>query len=336
MKLILTSIFLVLSSILFSQTKFKIDDFSKDYYGLVIIQDTAQVYSKGSIAIYNSKTNKQILKIHVQELAFTLNDNKLLSNIKSIPYGEQSLIMYEDYNFDGIKDLAINDGQNSCYHGPSFKIYLASNNDFSFNKDFTRLAQDYCGMFHVDSENKTLETMRKDGCCWHEYSLFIVENNKPKAIQINIFSQQFPFETIEQQTWDGKKMIYKSISTIDLNQEGIENILSFTVPENGKTVTLFNINDRTLNYVLLKKDGTVEFKYPLETIYQNPDFKYNPNQRSVTFKNKNASYQVYETNNTVGIKVIVDNKTYNLMGNYQTKKGSLQKLARTKLDNVTY
>jgi hypothetical protein len=33
----------------------------------------------------------------------------------------KSLIMYEDFNFDGKKDLAICDGQNSSYHLPSLR-----------------------------------------------------------------------------------------------------------------------------------------------------------------------------------------------------------------------
>lgn len=49
--------------------------------------------------------------------------------------------MYEDFNFDGNKDFAIMDGQNSCYHGPSYRIYLAADKGFSFNEAFTRLAR---------------------------------------------------------------------------------------------------------------------------------------------------------------------------------------------------
>ena len=44
---------------------------------------------------------------------YTQRDGKVRSNIKEIPYGEQSQILYEDYNFDGVPDLALMDGQNS-------------------------------------------------------------------------------------------------------------------------------------------------------------------------------------------------------------------------------
>ena len=76
------------------------------------------------------KNKKQLIKINSDELTFTLHKGKVLANVKELPYGKQSSILYEDFNFDGIKDFAIMDGQNSCYHGPSFQIYLATNKGF--------------------------------------------------------------------------------------------------------------------------------------------------------------------------------------------------------------
>ncbi len=96
------------------------------------------------MAVYERKTKKQLIKVASDELALTLHDGKALANIKSLPYSEQSLIIYEDFNFDGKNDFAISDGQNSCYHGPSFKIYLASPKGFLLSNEFTRLAQEYC------------------------------------------------------------------------------------------------------------------------------------------------------------------------------------------------
>lgn len=333
--LILLFIFIT-SNLTFAQTVFTVDNFSKDYYGKVEISDTTEVFSKGWVAIYNRKTNKQIIKVVSEELAFSLHDGKVFANIKSSPYGEQSLIMYEDYNFDGKKDFAIEDGQNSCYHGPSFKIYLATNKGFSYSEAFTKLAQEYCGMFQVDYSEKKIYTMTKSGCCWHQFSEFIVKNNKPKAIKIITEEQDFAFNIFTEETWNGKRMIKKQEKTIDTEQEGIQIILSFIVPENGKKVILFNINDRTLNYAILRKDSTVEFSYPIETVYQNPDFKFNKSKtnRSVTFSNKSATYKIYERPTELGIEITIDGKTYNLLGDNKTKTGGLDNLLKVQLDNV--
>lgn len=336
MKTLLTILFAISSAFLFAQTIFTVDNFSKDYYGKIQIEDTAEVTSKGWVAIYERNTNKELVKVTSQELYLSLHDGKALANIKSLPYGEQSLIMYEDYNFEGKNDLAICDGQNSCYHGPSFQIYLASKNGFILSNEFTKLAQENCGMFDTDSAAKKIYTMTKDGCCYHEFAEYIVENNKPKVIKINTESQTMPFSTSTEEIWNGKKMVATSATTIDTNMEGIEVILSFTVPRNKKKIILFNINDRMLYYALLDKDENVEFSYPLESVYQSHDFTFSPltNNKSVTFRNKNAVYKVYEQKDKVGIVISVDGKTYDWTGNVTTKKGSLVRLQKVHLDNV--
>ncbi|MCL2650132.1 MAG: hypothetical protein FWD60_03775 [Candidatus Azobacteroides sp.] len=328
-------LFLLTANLTFGQVTFTVEDFSNDYVGKVYISDTTEVFSPGWVAIFEKSSKKQIIKVESDELSFDLHDGKLLANIKSLPYGEQSLIIYEDFNFDGKKDFAIMDGQNSCYHGPSFQIYLSTGNGFKYSEDFTQLAQEYCGMFDVDSQAKEINVMTKDGCCWHQYSTFIVENNKPKAIRIIEDDQtDFPFSTSSEEVWNGEKMIKTSERTIDLDEEGIQTILRFHVDKNGKDIILFNINDRTLNYVVIDKRGLVEFSYPLETVYQNPDFIFDSKKSAITFKNKNVVYKVYNESGKVGIEINIDGKIYNWIGNNQTKQGTLNDLLKTKLDNV--
>lgn len=336
MRISATILLAILTSLTYAQKVFIVDNLSKDFYGKIQISDTSEVFSKGWVAIYERKTNKQIIKVASEELALTVHEGKAIANIRSLPYGEQSLIMYDDFNFDGKKDLAISDGQNSCYHGPSFKIYLANGKGFLYNKEFTRLAQEYCGMFNIDDEAKKIYTMTKSGCCWHEFSEFIVVNNKPKAVKIVTNEQEIPFTIYTEETWNGKSMIKKSVKTIDPDQEGIEVILSFKIPENDKQIILYNINDRMLYYALVQKDSTVEFSYPIEAVYQSPDFQFDNtlNNFGVTFINKSTIYKVYERLNEIGITINADGKTYNWIGDLNTKKGSLGILQKVKLDNV--
>ena len=164
--------------------KYLVDDFSDDYYGKVQVENTHEVFKKGRISIYKKKSNTEILHVDAKEIALTLHDEKVMANILELPYGEQSVIIYQDFNFDGVKDFALMDGQNSCYHGPSYTIFLAKNSKFILSKTFTRLAHEYCGMFSVDQTQKRIRTMTKSGCCWHETTEFIVENNQPKEIRI--------------------------------------------------------------------------------------------------------------------------------------------------------
>lgn len=331
-------LFILWKQLAVAQAVFMVDGFAKEYYGKMEISDTTEVFSKGWIAIYDKKTDQRIIKVVSDELTFPLHNGKVVDNIKSFPYGEQSSIMYEDFNFDGNKDFAIMDGQNSCYHGPSYRIYLAADKGFSFNEAFTRLAQEHCGMFEVDHDQKKIYTMTKSGCCWHELSEFIVKNNKPFATKITFVDNYLPFEIITEQTWNGKTIVKKTTKTIDLDQEGIKLILSFIIPKNSKKVVLYNINDRTLNYALVRKDNTVEFDYPVESGYQHPDFEFDrtPDNRSVIFSNKNATYKIYDKPTKLGIEITVDGKIHHMSGSYETKTGGLDRLLNVQFDNVVY
>lgn len=231
----------LLSKSAFCQKTFVVDNFSKDYFGKLYIADTTEVFSKGWIAVFDKKTKKQLIKIISDELTFTLHKGKVLANVKEMPYGEQSSILYEDFNFDGLKDFAIMDGQNSCYHGPSFQIYLATNNGFKQNPEFTELAQDYCGMFDIDYKTKTIRTMTKSGCCWHQYSNYKVKNNSPYPIKIveeGFSPAGITWDMEEQNLIKGKMVLSKyQIFAVEENKDKI--LLSFGF-ENKKKMHVLN------------------------------------------------------------------------------------------------
>ncbi len=102
-----------------------------------------------------------MLKAYINYLPDELIDEKkaAIPNRKELSYGLQRILIYEDFNFDGIKDFAILNGNNSCYSGPSFDIYITGKNDqVVYNDEFSALSNDYCGMFEVDVKAKRLYT----------------------------------------------------------------------------------------------------------------------------------------------------------------------------------
>lgn len=335
-KRIYSWLFFIFFTLGYSQQVFEVQNFSEKYYAKVSVQDSSEVFTPGIITVYNKKTGKELVKVESEELApdFTTEGN-IKANILQLPYGEQSLLIYDDFNFDGISDLALQDGQNSCYHGPSYQIYLGTKNGFIHNKKFTRLAQEYCGMFSYNKEEKKIYTMTKSGCCWHQYSEFVIENNQPVAVKIveeDAFKIPFYTSTIKERK--NGKMLESSETVMDKKDESIKSFLSFTINKNNKQLILFNINNRTLNYAILKENDVVEFSYPIETIYQNPDFIYSASENVVSFKNKDAEYQIYDKDKEIGIMINIDGKTYNWKGKKATQQGSLKKLLEINLDNV--
>lgn len=313
----------IFSKSAFCQTTFVVDNFSKDYFGKIYIADTLDVFSRGWVAIFDKKSNQQLIKIHSEELTFMLHEGEVLANIKELPYGEQSSILYEDYNFDGVKDFAIMDGQNSCYHGPSFQIYLATNDGFQLSPEFTELAQYYCGMFDVDYKTKTIRTMTKSGCCWHQYSEFKVANNSPypiKIIEEGMDSLGITWDYVEKNLVKGK-MVTSEYQILALELDKNDLILSFEV-ENKKKMQIFK-TETALYYVFTDTNDKIELIY-------NDSFKYSSLNNTLSFTNHNTKYIIYDD------KIIAKTpkKTYNMKAAKITKFGTLTKLKNLKIENL--
>ncbi len=348
-RLLLLSLTILLSLQCIGQVTFMINDFSDEYYGKLYIADTSVVFSEGWVAVYNKKNNKELLKIESEELTFTIHDGKVQANIAEAPYGEQSVLIYDDFNFDGKEDFALMNGQNSCYHGPSFNIYLFDNGKFTYSESFSELSNMYCGMFQSDPTEKRIYTMTKSGCCWHQYSEYIVENNEPKAVRIEEYNHYalHPYLlVITEQKWDGTKMVTTVIGKeIDLSSVSESDLIPFSFQlENGKWVLFIDDisaeEDKvSTRYAFVDAEGKVELEYP------NPDenrkfanFIYTEKGDNYTcsFSNGNAKYMVYDYSTPqrkVGVKVVVNGKTYDLKGKPETVTRKLRVIAEC--DNVT-
>lgn len=170
---------------------YSVEKFSEDYYVKVLVEDQQSfVINSGDENIFHSdgwyliydKNNKEKLRVEFPQYRVGITNNSK-TNILELPYGEMSAIIYDDFNLDGIKDFALQDGRDSCYGGPSYDIYLAKNSEFIMSDDFSKLAHEYCGMFNVDKDKKMIYAFTKSGCCMHWYDEFIIENNSPKKVR---------------------------------------------------------------------------------------------------------------------------------------------------------
>lgn len=120
------------------------------------------------------------------------SEGKPLVNVNLL-YDEQSVVDVGDYNFDGMEDIALCDGESGSYGGPSYRIYLSSRaaGKFIYNPALSKLGS-HLGMFTVNAKSKTLETFDKSGCCWHITERYKVVNDRPVKV----------FEEVEDATSD--------------------------------------------------------------------------------------------------------------------------------------
>lgn len=282
-----------LSSLGISAQTYHIKDFSKEYYAEIVTnKDNAE---EQKLRIIENQSKKTLIKENVQLDNYDFEDTK--SNIRELPYGHQSIIIYDDFNFDGKKDLAIKYGNESCYSGPSYNVYLKEKNEFVKSEEFTDLAKNYCGFFSVDKEKKQLYTMTKSGCCWHQYSDFMIKNNKPfliHQVEESVNNSGLYFEQNIMDWEKGKKVTsYKDFLMNDKDLQ-LRILVSYTL-QNGKKMSLLLSNDNHIYYFLSKKNNEIELKF-------NEKFYYSKKENSVSFNNASAYYTVYNDKIEVSYK----------------------------------
>ena len=356
------SLLLIFSSVLGLQAQETIYTvtISEVYYAKIFLEDASELSSMGWIAIYDKTTNKELIRQDSVDLYIDYDlDGKPSINVVELPYGSQSSIIYNDFNFDGIKDFALRDGNNSCYGGPSYQVYLADGKgDFVYDENFTDLAQSYCGFFMIDYNKKQINTMTKSGCCWHWYYRFDVANNKPRMRQEIEEKLNFSIPFIINNTisrWDtqGNKT-EKDEAVLYLDNNGNEVLFSFDLKNKDRTVMLIDEGE-TLYYTFIKqnedKDSIAEFYYPNDKAAkedQSLTYKVNNGEETLTFSNESAKYEIYNSKNKVGVRVTTNGKVYDMPGKVTSRNvtyffdklegltfNNLNSESDTRLDSIT-
>ncbi|HKP36589.1 MAG TPA: hypothetical protein VJT71_06995 [Pyrinomonadaceae bacterium] len=169
----------------FAQGKFTVKDGSKNYDVRVEVAtcDAERCEGPVTFTLFRKGQTNALQTFKLEDSSFLIDEKQPTSPVMA--YEKQSAFTFEDYNFDGIPDLALCDGNYSGYGGQSFQVYLFAPRRklFVLSPGFTRLAQSpYMGIFQVDRKRKVLANFSKSGCCLHQWEEYAVVNNRPRKI----------------------------------------------------------------------------------------------------------------------------------------------------------
>ena len=169
----------------FAQERFEVRDGSKNYDVGIDVATCEEERCEGPVTftLFKKGQTKPFQIFKLADSSF-LVDEKQPTN-RNLSYKKQSAFTFADYNFDGVPDLALCDGNYSGYGGQSFQIYLFAPQKRVFVKSpgFTRLAQaPYLGIFQVNRKRRVLTNFSKSGCCFHQWEEYAVINNRPRKI----------------------------------------------------------------------------------------------------------------------------------------------------------
>lgn len=140
-----------------------------------------QIYRKGA------KTPFQVLRLANLEL---YKDTAAYSPETSAKprgiYAEEYTFVFEDFDFDGEEDLAVCNGRNGGYGGPSYNVYLFNRRSKKFveNPRLSQLTEGvYLGLFFPDPKKKQLSVYSKSGCCYHETEVYRLARGRPVLVE---------------------------------------------------------------------------------------------------------------------------------------------------------
>ncbi|CAD5110596.1 XAC2610-related protein [Zestomonas carbonaria] len=100
-------------------------------------QETCE--SSGQIAVAKKGQATAYQLIDLSNIFITIEDNKVLINSAKL-YDYQGVINVGDFNFDGLEDFAVQNGNNGSYGGPSYDIFLYNKKKGNFSTVLRYLA----------------------------------------------------------------------------------------------------------------------------------------------------------------------------------------------------
>lgn len=181
-----TFIFLLCPVLLFnapvwSQQTFELKDLSKHFDIRFSVEDCASngCFGKARFSFFTKGTAKPYQVIEQDRTCVDPDPASKTSN-----YNTQNTILIRDFNFDGMEDVAICNGNQGNYGARSYDVYVSSRSAGKFvnNPFISELGQ--TGTIGVDAKNKTLSIGAKDGCCLHVTEEYKVVNNRPVKVKI--------------------------------------------------------------------------------------------------------------------------------------------------------
>ena len=140
----------------------------------------------GTLDIFAKDSGKLVQRLSAKNIFIELDkQGKATTNLIEIYGNNNSGLVVDDINFDGIDDIALRTGNEGAYGGPSYTIYLYQPRSKTFveNTALTQLGSENLGLFSVDPKTQTLTTFTKSGCCWHQSSVWKIDQNKPVLIE---------------------------------------------------------------------------------------------------------------------------------------------------------
>jgi len=171
---------------LFAGETFVFKDESKIYDVKVRVEnceaeEETTICSAKAVFYVMKKNRSEVLQtIEMPETYLSISGNKRKKGDLTELYGDaHGGVYFTDYNFDGIEDLGISNGNYLPYGGISNDIFLYSKAKGKFvrSRELSKLETEKMSV-KINEKLKIIETQTKSGCCWHEEARYRFVKNR--------------------------------------------------------------------------------------------------------------------------------------------------------------
>jgi hypothetical protein len=314
--------------------------FSDEFRATVRIEDEIDGVTPAAITVYQRRTGKRVLRVPAQSLPVNDEDREAAANVHDLPYGEQSVLQYRDFDFDGKPDLAImDDGRGSCYGGPSFQVFLRRGGGFVDSPSLTGLTEGaFCGMFRVDTKQRRLFTFVKSGCCYHVFYAWKVQNGAARMVERVEEAFEGSSYLRREVTRRGREVSYFLLEEADASRDVV---LSFELPGSSRRRVQVFVANEMLDYALTQgSERRVELSHWVHVLGRGRvdapkrPFRFDAARSELRFDNGSYTYVVHDGPEGVGVRVVHRGKVVALPGISSSRRGSLARLTESKPENV--
>ena len=270
--------------------------------------DNADTDKPAKISVIDKKRGKTLIRMEAEQPVF-------------------GGFILDDFNFDGIQDLAITDSR-ACYGGPTWTVFLGSNDPerrFRQSPEFTALGHNTCGEIGVDKKARRVSTNWKSSCCMGVIREYRVVNDKPVIAE----ETDMDGTTFHYDRKPGANQSPRPTRVTFYDDAEGKPPFSFWLPHKKAQIVVFSFY-RTLYYALTDKRGGIEFLYPDSpgSKYKNFALKEEHDRLELRFRNRTAEYILYHEpgRKKVGIIAITGDKKQDFAGAPGSTKGNLAEI----------
>lgn len=325
-----------------AQKAYIINDFMKGYT-LYFAQQTVKSETKEYYKLTENESKKTVLEYGAKELS----KSQISKTAKTVVFKsitDPNIRVLGDVNFDGRPDVVIHETEaidDGCYTPQATAhIFINTSTSFISSQSISDVYNDAnCmrgGSFDIDTKNRRLITTSLGGAALHGIEHYSVSGTEAKLL--SSFEEdgftQTPFYKITGKKWEKNK--YVPFTSLSLYEPNLDKLIVFDT-KNGKGRILLFKADNVLYYAFRQNDEYkfVSFAHPVSPEKANKavfKFRKQNTGNELEFNSGNIKYTIYETSNSVGIKINVNGKISDWQG--IGKKGTLSSLTNAKFVNL--